>query len=328
MNVRVHVCCPGCGARQALAERRSECRTCGKVLRIRRLLPRRRFAARGIRALALLLAGYALAWWTAPGPEPLAASPPSPAYVAPAPREWDVGADALADDERFETVTTAAPFVLMLERAEGIDLGRGERYAGVLRELTARFMAMFEMPMRFGEIAEPLPVVVLNDGPAGRYEYASRRTVMTDDPREWRRVLAHEATHQIVDAYMRRSGARVSPWIQEGLAMLFETGADPVVINRARRAGFRPVPLAELLSIEPGDFFERGVDWARDAYAASWGLTYFLLMKHRALFHTLFRLELEGAGGAAAFEREVRRAVGGTLDSFEAEWLQFMHSLP
>ncbi len=62
--------------------------------------------------------------------------------------------------------------------------------------------------------------------------------------------------------------------------------------------------------------------------AESWGLAYFLLMKHRAAFHTLFRLELEGRGGAAAFERVVSRTARLSLDAFEAEWLQYMRSLP
>lgn len=352
------ICCPFCRTRQFATQMRLACIECGKALRIRRLLPRRagRISLQVVRALVLVLAGFALARLSAPDPNPVeiaAPAPPAPspppAYVGPGPLPWDARAaetierlEAELGPGRFEFSTAAPPFLLAMERAEGVDRGRGERYAGVLRRLTDRYMSAFQVPMQLGEVRAALPVVVFlsseSDGaPAdvvGRYAYAQGRTLMIDDPRQWRRVLAHEATHQLVHAASRGDG-RITTWFQEGIAMLFETDADLLAINRARRAGWREapkVPMIELVGLDMERFWERlpreGAGWARDCYAESWGLAYFLLMKHRAAFHTLFRLELEGRGGAAAFERVVSRTARLSLEAFEAEWLQYMRSLP
>jgi hypothetical protein len=303
--------------------------------------------ARGLRPLLaaaqtglLLLAGFGLSEFLSSSPVPPSPPPPPPApppppsgYVAPEPdalgaieREFGAG--------RFETIE-ADPFLLAVERAPGLDRSRIERYAAVLRGVHERFMSTFQTPMHLPDATGPLPVVVLASGDlgglTGRYDHRTRRTVVREEAGQTERVLAHEATHQLVDVFGRIG----STWLEEGLAMLFEAGAEPVRVNHARRAGWRPKPpirLAELAGLRREGFWERlprePADWARDVYAESWALAYFLLMKHRAAFHTLFRLELEDRGGAAAFEREIRRATGRSLEAFEAEWSDFMRSLP
>lgn len=317
-------------------------------MRLRSLLPRDRLRP-GVRALALLAVGYGLARLLAPGPDPQIVppapprAPDPPAYVSPGALPWNEQAadlvrslDAELGPGRFEFVATAPPFIVALERSEQLDRARGDQYAEVLRALHQRFLSTFQAPLQLGRIEAPLPVVVYasaHPGVMGRYDYAQSRIRMVDHPTEWRRVLAHEATHQLLHGFSR--SPRLSPWLQEGVAMLFETGDDPKAVNRARRAGWRDgakIPLIELASLEMETFWDRlpreGAAWARTCYAESWGLAYYLLMKHRAAFHTLLRLELDGRGGLAALERIARQAGFASLDSLESEWLEFMHSLP
>jgi hypothetical protein len=310
---------------------------------------------RGVRALVLISVGFLLARLAAPGPPPVArrgapagaASSPAAAYVEPSPCAWEVRAaqearrlEAEFGADRFTFVTEARPFLLAIERGEGVGDGAAERYARVLRDLSERFLRTFRAPLRLGELEAALPVLIFRSPGgevAGRYDYGRGRILMRDDPREGERVLAHEAVHQLVDAYRvaKEPDAPRATWFHEGVAMLFEAGGDPARGNPARRAGWpgRPtIPLLELTGLTTEDFWRRasaeGPAWARDCYAESWGLAYYLLLKHRAAFHTLFRLELEGRGGAGAFEQAIRRATGVPLESFEAEWSEFMRSLP
>lgn len=289
-----------------------------------------------------------------------------PAYLQPS-LPWDAqasdvirGLDHEFGPGRFRYYTSR-PFVIAVERSDDVETPVGELLE-CIDELYTNFARTFRVPLGFVEVGAALPVLILSTPESyqayvrdhseaaraldvwGRYEYSRGRVVMLYHPADGAAMLRHEAVHQLVHAVTAPRDARGLYWFQEGLAMLFESGPErdgPFGVNRGRLAGLREavkggvpgVALPELLALDIEGFWDRkarGGDvstWARDCYAESWGLVYFLYKRHRAVLHEYARMELEGRGGPAAFEAVVRRAAGKDLTEFEREWLDFVSSL-
>jgi hypothetical protein len=116
-------------------------------------------------------------------------------------------------------------------------------------------------------------------------------------------VWQHEYTHAMVRAAVRDPPV----WLNEGLAMLFEsTRAE----EEQRRLAIGRVmsqvpprewpPISELIAATPREFYRDG---NRDRYyAASWGVIYFLYHHHRERFDRLFAALRAGESSVAAWK--------------------------
>jgi hypothetical protein len=154
-------------------------------------------------------------------------------------------------------------------------------------------------------------------------------------------TMVHEATHQIAfNSGMQRRLSDPPQWFSEGLAMYCES-ADPKrpmgwagigVVNVGRLVQFRDFmqqrrPVKSIRSLIEENKRLVTTDQAKDAYAESWALTYFLIHKHPkeyiAYLKDLSRkqpLEIDGKEKRVAeFEKRF-----GPIDKLETEFVTYM----
>ena len=157
-------------------------------------------------------------------------------------------------------------------------------------------------------------------------------------------TIVHEATHQIAyNAGMQQRLADIPMWLNEGLAMFFETpdlrsrtgwrgiGAiNPIRLPRFKQllVTRRPDSLHQMLTND--DRF-RNSDTALDAYAESWAMVYFLTKVYREEFADYLR-ELSEASPLVDGDSESRvelfkKHFGEDLNAFDQKFIRLMSRL-
>jgi len=153
--------------------------------------------------------------------------------------------------------------------------------------------------------------------------------------------LYHEAFHAYLENYVYPHDRYDVPlWLNEGLAVLFESGlmeSDSLRIDAPAPAALRKLKadlstgkslsLGELLRADRGDFSHSHDITSDRYYLHAWGLVYYLAFE-RHLFDSaaLDRYVEQSAAGLAPIER-FERFVGMPLDQFERQWRQYMAKL-
>jgi hypothetical protein len=124
--------------------------------------------------------------------------------------------------------------------------------------------------------------------------------------------MIHEMTHLLIDEALSSPWARIPPWLNEGLAMYFESGPrgrDATVARAARSDGLIPLRDMERIPGRPND--------VRLFYAQSWSLVDHMMAAHgeRRMAELL---------AAVAKGDPIRKAVidvyGTTLEGLEEDW--------
>jgi hypothetical protein len=164
---------------------------------------------------------------------------------------------------------------------------------------------------------------------------------------ELRRTLQHEAFHQFAHS---RIGSELPPWLNEGLAQVFEEGIwsgreywigqiPPRRLRQLRRdmAEGRFVPLRRMLSMDQQQWQESMADRIRGnaQYNQAWAMAHFLIYdtdaqgkpRYRARLLRMLQEIRNGMDGQRAFVT----AFSDNLDGFEArfrEWAQRTEPTP
>ena len=156
--------------------------------------------------------------------------------------------------------------------------------------------------------------------------------------------LYHEAFH----AYLRNEvyppqQYAVPPWLNEGLAVIFEGGQlegnrlrvdAPNLLAlqklKADLAGTSPLELEKLLAAGQGQFLE--VVDARPAavdryYVHAWGLAYYLTFEKHLLGSPALEKYLQSGGARLAPAQRFQRLVGVPLAQFDSEWRAYIRAL-
>ena len=124
--------------------------------------------------------------------------------------------------------------------------------------------------------------------------------------------MVHEMTHLLIDEALSSPWARIPAWLNEGLAMYFESGSQgrASTVERAARRG-ELVPFRSMESV-PGR-----PDDVRLFYAQSWSFVDHLMTAHG-------ERRMSDLLAALADGEDIRRAVidvyGTTLEGLEEEW--------
>ena len=124
--------------------------------------------------------------------------------------------------------------------------------------------------------------------------------------------MVHEMTHLLIDEALSSPWARIPPWLNEGLAMYFESGPrgrDAIVARAARSDGLIPLRNMERIPGRPSD--------VRLFYAESWSLVNHMMTTHGERRMAELLAALANGDG-------IRKAVigvyGTTLEGLEEEW--------
>ena len=124
--------------------------------------------------------------------------------------------------------------------------------------------------------------------------------------------MVHEMTHLYVDEAIEGPGVRVPSWLNEGLAMYFESGPrgrDRILARAA--VGNRLIPLRSMGAV-PGR-----PDDIRTFYAQSWSIVRYLIDGHGEEGMSDLLAEI---GDGAPVEAAVQTVYGKSLEEIDAEW--------
>jgi len=156
--------------------------------------------------------------------------------------------------------------------------------------------------------------------------------------------LYHEAFH----AYLRNSvyppqRYDVPPWLNEGLAVIFEGGLlegntlrcdapSPVTLKKLKAdlAGPAPLELEKLLAAGAGQFLlAAGVRPAavERYYVHAWGLAYYLTFEKHLLGSPALEKYLQTGNAQVAPAQRFQQLIGMPLDQFEHQWRAYIRSL-
>ena len=156
--------------------------------------------------------------------------------------------------------------------------------------------------------------------------------------------LYHEAFHAYLrnSVYPRRQ-YDVPPWLNEGLAMIFEGGLlegnslrvdapNPAALKKLKAdlAGPDPLPLEKLLAAGAGQFIETA--GTRSAvvdryYVHAWGLAYYLTFEKHLLGSTALEKYLQVGNARLGPPERFQRLMGSGLEQVEREWRAYIRSL-
>lgn len=140
-------------------------------------------------------------------------------------------------------------------------------------------------------------------------------------------VIQHEIAHGVLfNLGLQRPLDHRRRWLKEGLAMQFETTEAP---NAYRLADFRDIdwggrPPTIRSIIEDPTLIGPGAAAPQRAYAAAWGLCYYLIQTHPREFERYLRAS-PSAGRAG--DLEDFSAFFGAIEPLEQGWLEFMYNL-
>lgn len=157
-------------------------------------------------------------------------------------------------------------------------------------------------------------------------------------------TVVHEAAHQLANnCGLLRRWNDTPQWLNEGLAMFFETpdvrGSRAVtsvgLVNTARLAQFRSYlsrrPADSLRTLLQDDRRLQNTDTATDAYAESWALVYYLLLQRpREFIAYMERIASKPPLAYADAEeriRDFRDTVHDDLEKLDADFVRFISRL-
>lgn len=156
--------------------------------------------------------------------------------------------------------------------------------------------------------------------------------------------LYHEAFHAYVrNSVYPRPQYDIPPWLNEGLAVIFEGGQlegntlrvdapNPIALKKLKAdlADSAPLKLADLLSAGQTQFLlATGVRPAAvdRYYVNAWGLAYYLTFEKRLLGSPALEKYLQAANSRLAPAVRFQRLTGMPLAQFEREWRAYIGSL-
>jgi hypothetical protein len=149
--------------------------------------------------------------------------------------------------------------------------------------------------------------------------------------------LYHEAFHAYLENYVYpRRSHDVPPWLNEGLAMLFESalvesgslrlGAPNGPALEALQADLktgRPLPLARLLAADAGDFLVPAgapTDSSNRYYAHAWGLVYYLIFEKQLLTAPALDAYLAASEDTTPGLARFEKLIDTSIPEFEKAW--------
>jgi len=156
--------------------------------------------------------------------------------------------------------------------------------------------------------------------------------------------LYHEAFHAYLrnNVYPRRQ-YDVPPWLNEGLAVIFEGGLlegntlrvdapNPIALKKlkADMAGSVPLKLEDLLSANEGHFLlAAGIRPAAvdRYYVRAWGLAYYLTFEKHLLGNPSLEKYLQPGNARLAPAQRFQQLIGMPLKQFEHEWQAYILAL-
>ena len=156
--------------------------------------------------------------------------------------------------------------------------------------------------------------------------------------------LYHEAFHAYLrnSVYPRRQ-YDVPPWLNEGLAVIFEGGLlegntlrvdapNPVALKKLKAdlAGPDPLGIGKLLAAGEGHFLltARVRPAAVDRYYVhAWGLAYYLTFEKRLLSSPTLEKYVQAGNARQAPVARFEQFVGMPLEQFEQQWRAYIHGL-
>lgn len=124
--------------------------------------------------------------------------------------------------------------------------------------------------------------------------------------------MVHEMTHLYIDEAIEGPGVRVPSWLNEGIAMYFESGPrgrDRVLARAA--VGNQLIPLRSMGAV-PGR-----PDAIRNFYAQSWSIVGYLIDRHGEERMSELLAEI---GGGSPIEIAVETVYGKSLEQLDADW--------
>jgi len=185
------------------------------------------------------------------------------------------------------------------------------------------------------------------DAAMQRIAEADRRNdaAFADVTRQMFRQLYHEAFHAYLENYVYPHDLYdVPPWLNEGLAQVFESGQleadtlridapnpDALTVLQKDLAGAKPLPLADVLAAERSAFVAMHLN--RDAqekhYVYGWGLAYFLAYQYHDPLLGTAALDQYVARKSANLPPAERfeKLTGMPLEKFERQWRGTIKSL-
>ena len=125
--------------------------------------------------------------------------------------------------------------------------------------------------------------------------------------------IVHEMTHLLIDEAVDSPLAKMPSWLNEGLAMYFESGSrgrEATVSQAASRGGLRPL---RTMGNQPGRPRE-----VRVFYAQAWSTVNYMMETYGEERMAALLTALEDGGG---IEKAIPSAYGMSLDELEQEWL-------
>jgi hypothetical protein len=156
--------------------------------------------------------------------------------------------------------------------------------------------------------------------------------------------LYHEAFHAyLANNVYPRPKYDVPPWLNEGLAVIFEGGLlegntlrvdlpSPAALKKlkADMAGPEPLALEKLLSAGEGQFLL--VAGVRPAavdryYVNAWGLAYYLTFEKHLLGSPTLEKYLQAVNPRVAPAQRFQQLIGKPLEQFEREWREYVRGL-
>jgi len=156
--------------------------------------------------------------------------------------------------------------------------------------------------------------------------------------------LYHEAFHAYLRNYVYpRHQYDVPPWLNEGLAVIFEgsllegntlrvDAPSPATLKKLKAdlAGSAPLELEKLLAAGAGQFLlaadVRPADVDR-YYIHAWGLAYYLTFEKHLLGSTALEKYLQSSNAHIPPAQRFQQLIGMPLDQFEHEWRAYIRSL-
>lgn len=192
------------------------------------------------------------------------------------------------------------------------------------------------------ELNEALEAVQASDGRSAtdRMQMERRIETLQEQIAEYERlinatVVRHEIAHQVLaNSGLQRRGPESRRWLQEGLAMQFESEG---AINSYRLADLYSAeavasPIDVRLLITDSKFLGPGASRSQLAYATAWGLVDFLVERDSRAFgaYLMSRGGRAARNGVAASDSETdafEGAFGPLDDAFESRFREYIRGM-
>jgi hypothetical protein len=178
---------------------------------------------------------------------------------------------------------------------------------------------------------------------ADRYDRENAKLLRQNAERTFAR-LYHESFHAYLQNYVYPSGSCAVPnWLNEGLAMVFERGvleggmlridapnATALTTLQHDLAGSRPMPLAQLLAANQGNFLLGNQTAPAEVgrhYAYAWGLAHYLTFQKQLLVDPALDQYVQPAAKNREPVERFEQLIHQPLQQFEPQWRQYIQTL-